>query len=113
MIRFDLNMEHDEVYGKFVLTVCICSVLYFCKKFADCKKNRLCFSFTRGIHRLLLITIKRATMCMNQQRIKRRDMRVDGLVIELHATSIQYKDLNMPNHSLSCKCIQHQKINCQ
>ena len=25
MIRFDLNMEHDEVYGKFVLTVCICS----------------------------------------------------------------------------------------
>ena len=23
MIRFDLNMEHDEVYGKFVLTVCI------------------------------------------------------------------------------------------
>ncbi len=29
MIRFDLNMEHDEVYGKFVLTVCICSILYF------------------------------------------------------------------------------------
>ena len=52
-------------------------------------------------------------MCMNQQRIKRRDMRVDGLVIELHAASIQYKNLNMPNHSLSCKCIQHQKINCQ
>jgi hypothetical protein len=25
MIRFDLNMEHDEVYGKFVLTICICS----------------------------------------------------------------------------------------
>ncbi len=45
MIRFDLNMEHDEVYGKFVLTDCICSILYFCKKFADCKKNRLCFSF--------------------------------------------------------------------
>ena len=22
---------------KFVLTVCICSILYFCKKFADCK----------------------------------------------------------------------------
>ena len=66
-----------------------------------------------NLHRLLLITIKRATMCMNQQRIKRRDMRVDGLVIELHATSIQYKNLNMPNHSLSCKFIQHQKINCQ
>ena len=28
MIRFDLNMEHDEVYGKFVLTVSICSILY-------------------------------------------------------------------------------------
>ncbi len=48
-------------------------------------------------------------MCMNQQRIKRRDMRVDGLVIELHATNIQYETLNMPNHSLSYKCIQHQK----
>ncbi len=23
MIRFDLNMEHDEVYGKFVLTVIV------------------------------------------------------------------------------------------
>ncbi len=33
MIRFYLNMEHDEVYGKFVLTICICSILYFCKKF--------------------------------------------------------------------------------
>ena len=29
IIRFDSNMEHDEVYGKFVLTVCICSILYF------------------------------------------------------------------------------------
>ena len=32
-------MEHDEVYGKFVLTVCVCSILYFCKKIADCKKT--------------------------------------------------------------------------
>ncbi len=55
MIRFDLNMEHDEVYGKFVLTVCICSILYFCKKFADCKKNRLCFSFTRGIIKNIIL----------------------------------------------------------
>ena len=44
------------------------------------------------LNRLLLITIKRATMCMNQQRIKRRDMRVDGLVIELHATSIKIQN---------------------
>ena len=33
MIRFDLNMEHDEIYGKFVLTVCLL------------QKNRLRFSF--------------------------------------------------------------------
>ena len=32
MIKFYLNMEHDQVYGKFVLTVCICSILYFCIK---------------------------------------------------------------------------------
>ena len=32
-------MEHDEVYGKFFLTVCIYSILYFCIKFADCKKT--------------------------------------------------------------------------
>ena len=48
MIRFDLNMEHSEVYGKFVLTVCICSILYFCKNLSIAKKN-LCFFFTRGI----------------------------------------------------------------
>ncbi len=40
LLKFDLNMEYDEVYGKFVLTVC--SILYFCKKLADSKKNRFC-----------------------------------------------------------------------
>ncbi len=30
MIRFDLNMEHDEVYGKFVLTICICILQKIC-----------------------------------------------------------------------------------
>ena len=54
MIRFDLNMEHDEVYGKFVLTVCICSILYFCKKFADCKKIDSASLFTRGIRLRIL-----------------------------------------------------------
>ena len=49
MTRFDLNMEHDEVYGKFVLTICICSILYFCKKFADCKKIDSASLFTRGM----------------------------------------------------------------
>ncbi len=54
MIRFNLNMEHDEVYGKFVLTVCICSILYFCKKFADCKKIDSASLFTRGIRLRIL-----------------------------------------------------------
>ncbi len=34
-IRFDLNMEHDEVYGKFVLTVCQLFYAFFPKN----KKN--------------------------------------------------------------------------
>ena len=55
MIRFDLNMEHDEVYGKFVLTVCICSILYFCKKFADCKKIDSASLFTRGIIKNIIL----------------------------------------------------------
>ena len=49
MTRFDVNMEHDEVYGKFVLTVCIYSILYFCKKFADPKKIDSASHFTRGM----------------------------------------------------------------
>ena len=56
MIRFDLNMAHDEVYGKFVLTVCICSVLYFCKKFADCKKTDCSSLFTRGIIKNIILS---------------------------------------------------------
>ncbi len=54
MIRFDLNMEHDEVYGKFVLTVCICSILYFCKKMRIAKKQTLLLfhCFTRGIYKI-------------------------------------------------------------
>ena len=45
IIRFDLNIEHDEVYGKFVLTVCICSILYFAKKIFRLQKDSHCFSF--------------------------------------------------------------------
>ena len=56
MIKFDLNMEHDEVYGKFVLTVCICSILYFCKKFADCKKIDSASLFTRGIIKNIILS---------------------------------------------------------
>ena len=44
MIRFDLNMEHDEVHSKFVLTVCICSICIFAKNVSDCKKTLLLFS---------------------------------------------------------------------
>ena len=47
MIRFDLNMEHDEVHGKFVLTVCICSICIFAKKVSDCKDSASLF--TRGM----------------------------------------------------------------
>ena len=65
------------------------------------------------ITRLLLMTIKRATMCMNQRPIKRRDMHVDGFDSELHETRIQYKNLNMHNHSLSSKGIQRQEISIQ
>ena len=49
-------MEHDEVYGKFVLTVCICSILYFCKKFADCKKIDSASLFTRGIIKNIILS---------------------------------------------------------
>ena len=35
MIRFDLNVEHDEVYSKFVLTFVF---VQYCM-FADCKKT--------------------------------------------------------------------------
>ncbi len=56
MIRFDLNMEHDEVYGKFVLTVCICSILYFAKNLLIAK-NRLCHSlFTRGMIKSIILS---------------------------------------------------------
>ncbi len=49
MIKFDLNMEHDEVYGKFVLTVCICSI-------ADCKKIDSASLFTRGIIKNIILS---------------------------------------------------------
>ena len=55
-IRFDLNMEHDEVYGKFVLTVCIYSILCFCKKIADCKKIDSASLFTRGIIKNIILS---------------------------------------------------------
>ena len=38
MIRFDLNMKHDEVHGKFVLTVCICLICIFAKTFPIAKR---------------------------------------------------------------------------
>ena len=53
MVRFDLNMEHDKVYGKFLLTVCICSILYF---FADCKKIDSASLFTRGIIKNIILS---------------------------------------------------------
>ncbi len=55
MIRFDLNMEHDEVYGKFVLTVCICSIFFIFQKNCGLQKDELCFSFTRGIIKNIIL----------------------------------------------------------
>ena len=52
-------------------------------------------------------------MCVNQRPIKRRDMHVDGFDSELHETRIQYKNLNMRNHSLSSKGIQRQERSIQ
>ena len=58
MIRFDLNMEHDEVYGKFVLTVCICLILYFCQKIhADYKQTDSASLFTGGLNILSWIVL--------------------------------------------------------
>ena len=50
-------MEHDEVYGKFVLTVYICSILYFCKKLRIAKKQTLLLfhCFTRGIIKNIIL----------------------------------------------------------
>ena len=54
MIRFDLNMEHDEVHGKFVLTVCNLFNLYFSKKFSDCKDSTSLFT---SIIKNIIITL--------------------------------------------------------
>ena len=38
-------MEHEEVYGRFVLTVYVFDpvpILYFCKQIAYCKKQTVC-----------------------------------------------------------------------
>ena len=67
------------------------------------------YTYNLYVHRLLLMTIKRATMCMDQRPIKRRDMHVDGFDSELHEVRIQYKNLNMHNHSLSSKVFSVKK----
>ncbi len=38
MIKFDLNMEHDEVYGKFVLTFVFVQFCIFAKNSLIAKK---------------------------------------------------------------------------
>jgi hypothetical protein len=72
------------------------------------KQRNMVFPQTIVLHHLLIKMIKQATMCMNQRPIKRRNMHVDGFDKELHKTRIQYKNLNMHNHSLPSKGIQHQ-----
>ena len=70
MIRFDLNMDHDEVYGKFVLTICIYSILYFCKKFADCKKIDAASLFTRGIIKNVILYVLIFVKAQNRKKSK-------------------------------------------
>ena len=50
---------------------------------------------------------------MNRRPIKRKIMNVRGCDSELHDTRIQYKNLNIHKHSLSCKGLQHRAINIQ
>ncbi len=60
MIRFDLNMEHDKEYGKFVPTACICSTLSFLQQnLPIAKKTGSASLFTRGIiNNIILIFAK-------------------------------------------------------
>ena len=37
-------------------TICICSILYFCKKNCRLQNNRLCFFFTRGIIKNIILS---------------------------------------------------------
>ena len=63
MIRFNLNRENDEVYGKFVLTVCVCSILYFCKK--NCglqKKQTLLLFHKRYIIKNIILHLRKLKM---------------------------------------------------
>ena len=52
-------MEHDEVYGRFVLTVYVFEsvpILYFCKKFAYCKQTDSASLFTVGIIKNVILS---------------------------------------------------------
>ena len=40
-LSFKGMIRHDEVYGKFVLTVCICSIFIFAKNLPIAKKQTL------------------------------------------------------------------------
>ena len=42
--------------GKFVLTVCVCSILYFCKTFVDFQKIDYASLFTRGIIKNIILS---------------------------------------------------------
>ena len=64
-------------------------------------------------HLLLLITIKRGTICMSQRPIKCKNVNVSGFDSKLYDTHIQHKNLNIHKHSLSSKGIQHRAINIQ
>ena len=62
---------------------------------------------------MLLITIKRGTICMSQRPIRRKNMNVSEFDSELYDTRIQYKNWNIHKHSLSFKGIQHLAMSIQ
>ncbi len=57
MIRFDLNMEHDEVYGKFVFDRLYLFNFVFLQKNCGLQKDKLCFSFTIGIIKNIILGV--------------------------------------------------------
>ena len=66
-------MEHDEVYGRFVLTVYVFEsvpISYFCKKFAYCKKTDSASLFTVGIIKNVILSwklkMKRRANCFHE-----------------------------------------------
>ena len=66
-----------------------------------------------SIHHLLLIMRKPVSICIKHRSIKRRSMHVDRFHIELHEKRIQYRNLNIHNHTSASNCIHNEEISRQ